>query len=228
MLQDLQHHLALQFDYHVLVVDDGSSDDTSEVALEFGETMPVSLIPHSVNQGLAAAIRTGLSAASARCGDRDIIITMDADNTHPIGLIPSLVAKSNQGFDVVVASRFRRQARVMGVPAFRKLTSIGVAVMFKVLFPIRGIRDYTCGFRAYKGNVMKAALQEYGDDFVSEEGFSCMVDILLKLSRKKLVLGEVPMVLRYDLKDGASKMNVGSTITDTLKLAYKRRMGVMN
>ena len=53
-----------------------------------------------------------------------------------------------------------------------------------------------------------------------------MVDILLKLSRKNLTMSEVPMVLRYDLKDGVSKMNVGCTILSTLRLALKRRLGV--
>jgi dolichol-phosphate mannosyltransferase len=50
-----------------------------------------------------------------------------------------------------------------------------------------------------------------------------MVDILLKLSRMNLVFGEVPMVLRYDLKEGESKMNVRRTIVNTLQLIIKRR-----
>lgn len=55
-----------------------------------------------------------------------------------------------------------------------------------------------------------------------------MVDVLLKLSMRNLIMAEVPMILRYDLKEGASKMNVVSTIRDTLSLAIKRRLGVMN
>ena len=53
---------------------------------------------------------------------------------------------------------------------------------------------------------------------VSEEGFSCMVDILLKLRTMDLSFAEVPMILRYDLKGGASKMNVPRTVLRTLKL----------
>lgn len=229
MLASIRRLLSNQtFDYHVLVVDDGSQDDTVEVAIEAGNKMPVTVISHRENQGLAAAIRTGLANAVELSEHDDVILTMDADNTHPIGLIPRLVDKVNAGYDVVVASRFRKGSRVLGVPGYRQITSVGVAVLFKILFPIKGIRDYTCGFRAYRSSALRSTLTHYGENFVSEQGFSCMVDVLLKLSMRNLIMAEVPMILRYDLKEGASKMNVVSTIRDTLSLAIKRRLGVMN
>ena len=71
---------------------------------------------------------------------------------------------------------------------------------------------------------MKTASDFYGDQFVSERGFSCMVDVLLKMRRFKFVMGEVPMLLRYDQKDGPSKMKVATTVMQTLKLLVKRRI----
>ena len=68
-------------------------------------------------------------------------------------------------------------------------------------------------------------MDHYGDDFVSEKGFSCMADVLLKMRKFKYVFGEVPMLLRYDQKLGVSKMAVGSTVALTLKLLLKRRLG---
>jgi dolichol-phosphate mannosyltransferase len=65
--------------------------------------------------------------------------------------------------------------------------------------PIRGVRDYTCGYRAYRGRVLRQAFQRYGDDFINQEGFQCMVDILLKLRKMDVIFGEVPLILRYDL-----------------------------
>jgi dolichol-phosphate mannosyltransferase len=51
-----------------------------------------------------------------------------------------------------------------------------------------------------------------------------MVDILLKLRRRKdLIFGEVPLILRYDLKEGSSKMDVGGTIRGTLALMWRRK-----
>ena len=80
-------------------------------------------------------------------------------------------------------------------------------------------------FRASK---LKEAMEHYGADFVSEQGFSCTVDLLLKLRKLGARFGEVPMVLRYDQKQGESKMRVFQTCMDTLKLIARRRIGSDN
>jgi len=214
-----------RLDYEVIVVDDGSGDETLAVARRYAEDMPVRIERHEVNQGLGATIRDGLKAAAEACGDEDIVVAMDADNTHTPGLIRSMVELVREGNDVVIASRYQRGALVCGVPFHRRVLSSGAGLLFRVVFPIRGVRDYTCGFRAYRGTVLKRAFQVYGDGFVSESGFQCMVDILLKLRRMNCIFREVPMILRYDLKGGASKMKVGRTIVRTLALMLRRRFG---
>ena len=85
------------------------------------------------------------------------------------------------------------------------------------------MRDFTCGYRAYRASVLKAAFERYGDRFIDQEGFQAMVDIILRLRRMDVVFGEVPFILRYDRKLGDSKMNVKSTVAKTLKLIWKRR-----
>ena len=59
----------------------------------------------------------------------------------------------------------------------------------------------------------------------AQAGFSIMVDILLKLRRMNVIFGEVPFILRYDYKEGSSKMNVPKTVRDTLALLWRRRFG---
>jgi len=95
-----------------------------------------------------------------------------------------------------------------------------------VIFPTPNVRDFTCGFRAYRAGILKHAFDRYGELFVAESGFSCMVDILLKLRGLGAIMTEVPMVLRYDLKYGVSKMLVMRTIRDTLRLLVSRRVGL--
>ncbi len=214
--------------YHVTVVDDGSTDETAEIAKQASFEYPLSLIQHPRNLGLAAAMRTGLTAAAKIAGERDVILTMDADNTHPIGLAPRMLTMISEGHDIVVASRFRPGARVVGVTWFRRFTARMASVLFRIVFPIKGIRDYTCGYRAYRASAIRAALDVYGDKLISEQGFSCMVDLLLKIGRLDGICGEAPMILRYDLKEGDSKMPVGKTIFATLKLAAKRRVGILD
>ena len=98
-------------------------------------------------------------------------------------------------------------------------------MLFTLLFPTRGVHDYTSGYRAYRDSVIRAAFAEYGDDFVGETGFSCMADVLLKLRKQGALFGEAPLRLRYDQKGGDSKMRVFRTIWLTLLLLGRHRVG---
>ena len=211
--------------YHVIVVDDASIDDTAEIAIDFSAKMPVSLVQHIKNQNLPGALRSGLTAAVGLAQEGDVIVTMDGDDTHPPAFINPLLQKIEEGYDIVTASRYQTGSRVVGVPKFRVLMTYGAKLLFQTIMPIPGVRDYTCGYRAYRFSVLKETMDHYGDEFVSEKGFSCMADVLLKMRKFKYVFGEVPFLLRYDQKQGLSKMNVGRTVSMSLKLLLKRRFG---
>jgi dolichol-phosphate mannosyltransferase len=212
-------------EYRVIVVNDGSSDGTAGVVDRAAATMPLARIDHAQNRGLGETIRTGLLHALREAEERDIIVTMDSDNTHTPGLIARMVRAIREGNEVVVASRFQPGARIKGVPLYRRVLSRTASLLFRVLFPTPNVRDFTSGFRAYRAGVLQRAFATYGQDFVGETGFSCMVDILLKLRRLDAIMAEVPLILRYDLKFGVSKMLVVRTIVDTLRLMVVRRIG---
>ena len=215
-----------RLNYRLLVIDDGSTDDTGAILAEVSRSLPeLHVMRHAVNQGLGAAIRDGLQTAAEMAAEDDIIVTMDADETHAPPLILRMVASLREGYDVVIASRYQPGSRVVGLSWWREVLSVTASALFRIVFPIRGVRDYTCGYRGYRARVLQAAIGQYGARFVDQEGFSCMVDILLKLRGSATVFGEVPMVLRYDRKRGASKMHVGKTIATTLVLLFKRRFG---
>ena len=209
-------------EYRVFVVNDGSRDQTADIVQARSATMPIELITHPVNLGLGATIRDGLYAAVQYSSPKDIVITMDADATHNPGLILRLIRMIIEGHDVVIASRFQSGARVIGLVWYRQLLSIVASLIFRITYPIKGVKDYTCGYRAFRADVLKTAMDEYGDRFVDQDGFQCLVDILLKLRRRKLLFGETPLILRYDQNGGMSKMNVSRTIKNTLILIVKR------
>ncbi len=211
--------------YEVVLVDDGSSDITAEVLGECRQKYPLTVVQHQRNRGLAETVRDGLLEALRRADDADAIVTMDADGTHIPAAILKMMTLIEGGCDVVVASRFRTGASVRGVPAYRQVLSDGASWMCRTLFPTPGIRDFTCGYRAIRAGVLRQALQKYGEKLFDAEGFSCTMDLLLKLRRMKIVFAETPIDLRYDLKEGESKMRVCSTILRTLSLIVRRRMG---
>ncbi len=213
---------------HILVIDDGSQDRTAGVVREFAQNAKwVELLQHPQNMGLAAAMRTGLAAAAARAtSEIDLVVTMDADNTHRPAEIPNMIDLIEEGLDIVIASRFRRGAKMYGIPPHRQLFSLGVSVLFSTLAPISGVRDFSCGYRVYRVIILQRGLQLWQDQFITEQGFACMTEILYKLSDIPAVrIGETPMVLRYDRKPTATKMPVWQNIKDMFRLlrTYRRR-----
>lgn len=210
-------------DYEIILVDDGSEDNTREVIEQYKEKLPLRYVRHEKNQGLGATVRDGLLIAVSICSDDDIVVSMDADNSHTPNLIRSMVRFIHEGNDVVIASRYRTGAYVRGVPRYRLFLSFAARFLFQLFFPIKGVRDYTCGFRAYRGCLLKRAFAQYGPDFIDRDGFECLVDILLKLRKMDAIFREVPLILRYDEKKSTSKMRVLRTIRRSLNLIFIRR-----
>ncbi|MDR0834785.1 MAG: glycosyltransferase [Candidatus Symbiothrix sp.] len=210
-------------DYEVIVVNDGSTDRTEDILQEYAKKMPLRVVLHEKNKGLGQTIRDGLLSAATAADNNDIIITMDADDTHTPGLIYRMVNTMREGYDVVIASRYQRGSRVYGLSLYREFLSIVASYIFRLFLPIKGVKDFTCGYRAYRARVLKDAFVHYGDKFIDQQGFQAMVDIILRLRTMNVIFGEVPFILRYDMKQGTSKMNVKSTILKTLKLILKRK-----
>lgn len=212
-------------DLVLFVVDDGSADGTAAVVAGYGEAHPwIRLVPHERNKGLSQAIQTIIRTFTTWGKPGDTLVTLDADNTQPPETIPAMLSRLGEGYDVVIASRFRPGAKVYGVPPLRRLYSRVMSVLFQAVMPVKGVRDYSCGFRAYRYETLRAAVDAYGDSFITEQGFSCMVEILLQLNHLPGVrFSEVPFTLHYDWKPTATKMRVGKTISDTLRLAARHR-----
>ncbi len=213
------------WDYDIMVVDDGSSDRTVEVVEGLESVFPVRLVRHPHNMGLGAAITTCLTQGIKGLSNDDVLVAMDADNTHPPQLITKMIPMVREGFDIVIASRFQPGARVVGLARHREWLSIGARIMMQTLMPIRGCRDYTCGYRAYRVGLVRRADHALDGKLVRESGFASMADLLLTLSKFDAVVGEVPLLLRYDFKRGSSKMRILETIRRTIRMTLRHRFG---
>ncbi|HLB47147.1 MAG TPA: glycosyltransferase family 2 protein [Anaerolineales bacterium] len=207
----------------VIVVDDGSKDNTAQVVRDFNQPR-AKLVQHPRNMGLAQAMRSGIAAALETSPPDGLIASMDADNSHQPHELTLMLDKLNTGLDVVIASRFRPGAKMQGIPPHRQLFSNVLSILFRLFAPIPGVKDYSCGYRLYRASALRRAADQWGDRFITEQGFACMTEILLKLSLLPgLKFGESPMDLRYDRKPGASKMKVWQNIKDTLALVWRHR-----
>jgi dolichol-phosphate mannosyltransferase len=210
--------------YRVVLVDDGSTDGSLSIARSFARTLPVTILSHEQRQGLGRTIRDGFRRALEGCSDEDAVVTMDGDNSQPPERIPGMLERLEAGFDVVVASRYAPGSGSVHVPPYRRLLSRLGNIAYSAFVPVRGVRDYTCGFRAYKARILRKGFRTYGDAIVRSRGFECMAEVLLKLGRLGARFAEVPFTLDYGAKPSLSKMKLPQTILGNLRvLAMPRR-----
>ena len=115
-----------------------------------------------------------------------------------------------EGADLVIASRYQPGSIQKGVPPFRLLLSVGARVLFWWYLRMPGVRDYTCGFRGFRGDLIARGLDRFGaEGLITRSGFACTDELLVHLAMTGPVIREVPFELRYDRKIGESKMDIG-------------------
>jgi dolichol-phosphate mannosyltransferase len=206
------------------VVDDGSNDRTADIASKGAPGLAINLVSHEKNLGLGQAVMTGIMAALQKASNDDAVVVMDADDTHDVTVIESMIDLINAGGDIAVASRFSPGGDDSTAPLFRRILSRGAAVVFKTILPVKEIEDFTSGYRAYRAGLLRRAVRHWGERLIEEQGFACMVELLLKLRYLHPVIYETPLVLRYDRKQGKSKLKLVKTMVQYFKLALRDRL----
>jgi len=193
-------------DLRVIFYNDGSTDGTVAEVRSRATNARVTLLSPETNGGLGRALQGIFSYFLQDARTNDVLIVMDSDDTHdPSQIMDLLKRMDSHGEDIVIASRYRRGSRVSGVPANRQILSLGFAAIVKLALPIKGVRDYSCGYRAYTYSSLKSVASEQG--FVLDEpGFASMPEVLVRLRREPLHFGEVPLDLHYDQRLTMSKM----------------------
>lgn len=211
----LENILALghqRTEYRVIVVNDGSRDNTEKVVLSFDNRMTVNVVCHPINQGVGAVFRTGFEAALKIAQPADVIVTLEADNTSDLAILPQMLNQLASGNDLVLASCYAKGGGVEGTNLWRRLLSWGANYLLVLVFPIRGVKTYSSFYRAYNASVLRNAINSYEGKLIEQPGFVCMVEALVKMQRLGVRISEVPMVLRIGLRKGSSKMRIMRTI----------------
>jgi len=204
--------------FRILVVDDGSTDHTAAILAAEKERQPelVDFISHPVNRGPGAAFRTGLIALLDCAGDGDIIITMDADNTHNVKTIRLLLNKLDEGYEVVVASGWAPGGMMIGIPFMRWVFTFGCNRLYRLLFPIRGVTCYTGFFKGFRVAGLREVRTRYGGEIIGCDGFAGMAELQIRCRRIPLFCAEVPFLMRFDQRKGASHIRILRTIREHL------------
>lgn len=206
--------------YKIIIVNDGSTDNTKYV-LEKLSCEDMVVLHHQKNLGLGFALKTGFEYVIPKLTLQDVVITMDADNTHPVEVVQDMIQKFNEGCDVVIASRYCLGGQQIGVVWYRKLLSYTAKILLKILFPYKNIKDYTTGYRLYSAKVLLQAKNKYKDKFVTQKNFVVQLELLLKILKFKPAVCEVPLKLLYYKKYGKSKLKIVKNIFSYLNFIIK-------
>jgi dolichol-phosphate mannosyltransferase len=156
VLHDLQQ-LASTMTLAVIVVNDGSRDNTGEEAERFRDTLDLQIVTHTVNLGVPMTFYDGLVAAAARAEPRDCIFIIEGDGTSDLKVMPEMARRVYEGDDVVIASRYVRGGGYVNFPWQRTWGSYAVNVVLSIFFHVRGITDYTIFYRAFRAAVVQQA-----------------------------------------------------------------------
>ena len=218
MLVDLLD--SVDFKGYIVVVDDNSPDGTFQVVKNFCKIFKnVFIIRREGRLGLGSACAVGFRFSIYEL-EADVIITMDADFSHDPSRIPEILEKLNEGYDIVIGSRYIHGGGVKDWSRHRVLVSHVANSLIHHLLSM-DVKDVTSNFRAYRSTVLKAV------DLAKIESndFSFVPELLYKCRRRGFKVGEVP-VFYVERRLGRSKLDVKeifSFLKTVFRLAFTRK-----
>jgi dolichyl-phosphate beta-glucosyltransferase len=197
--------------YEVLVIDDGSTDDTAAVIRErFGDRPQLRLLAYGGNRGKGYAVRCGAGHATG-----DVVLFSDADFSTPIEEVEKMLPLLDQGYDMVIGSRAVKGAEIRErQPFYRE----GAGKLFNLLVRVLvapEFHDTQCGFKCYRSAPMHPVLERLQID-----GFAFDVEMIALARAAGLRIAEVPVIW---VNSPSSKVGVSGGLAAFVDLFGIRR-----
>jgi glycosyltransferase involved in cell wall biosynthesis len=190
-------------EYHLLVLDDGSSDPTAEVLERYTRVLPLTVTRHQSRLGYAESVEEILRQAVQRTDrpKRDAAVLMHADFTHGPHFIPDLVRRIESGADIVIA-----QARLQGERSgTRRLVRRLAPVLLRGVVSIPGVSDVVSGFAIFRLVTLRNAFRNSASPVLQTEGWAANAELYERTARFARRVETLATVERHDLRQRASR-----------------------
>ncbi|MBI3165310.1 MAG: glycosyltransferase family 2 protein [Anaerolineales bacterium] len=171
----------------VIVVENGSSDKTLEIANDFAKKHPSLTVIHEERSGKGSAIRRGVIAAQ---GEYRFIC--DADLSMPIDDLPKFLPPAVEHFDIAIGSREAPGSIRYNEPSYRHIGGRAINLVIRALI-LPGLNDTQCGFKCFRAETTIELFQKQ-----TLTGWSFDIELLYLARRKKLRIREIPIRWRFD------------------------------
>lgn len=209
LASNLKNSLSGQ-DKYFLFVDDNSQDNTIETLTKHFNGENFHIIIKEQNYGPGDSFNKGFEWILENSKDEsDVIISMEGDNTSDIEILPKMFAISNLGFELVLASVYAQGGGFSKTNWFRIFISFFANMIFRSLFDIK-VLTLSSFYRIYHISLIRR-IKAHHSTIISEKGFICMLEILLKAIRCNARIIEIPMRLPSSQRKGKSKMKIMKT-----------------
>jgi len=188
-------------DADILVVDDSSPDGTADwVEEQMQSDVRFKLLKRTGKLGLGSAVLAAMDYAVRH--NYDFLINMDADLSHPPRFLPTIRSKAEEGFDVVIGSRYVPGGKIEGWSSTRHLMSRAINIYARCLLGLK-TRDNSGSYRCYR----VALLNRLDPKSILSQGYSFFEEILYRLHQLGGTFTEVPITFE-ERRVGQSKLNV--------------------
>jgi hypothetical protein len=208
-------------DYHVLVLDDGSTDDTRQVLEPYLRVLPVTVLRNERTLGYAAALERLIREAANRSTHpkRDVVVTLQADFTESPDDIPLLLKKLEGGADVVGVTVTATEGEL---PRAIRWSRRGLPWLLSRTRVPKELGDPLTGFRAYRVAVLRRALQDHeGRPLLTKHGWAANAELLLCVLPHVRRADGAEVSLRYTRRERPTRFHPWSTALELWDLARK-------
>jgi glycosyltransferase involved in cell wall biosynthesis len=209
-------------EYQILVVDDASTDQTTEILAPYTKVLPLTVIRHTARQGYARTVEELLNLALERTDrpKRDSAILMHADFAHGPEFLPDFVRRLESGADMVVG-----QATLEGAPSRgHRLLRRWAPVLLRRAVRVPGVVDTVCGFAAFRLMTLRNALKQQGHTLTGE-GWAASAELIGRAAQYARRIETVPVVERHDLRQRRSRVRPWETTRQLWRAAGRIRIG---